>query len=92
MGSFSSSDLFAIIVGLVLGGLYLFKDSIFSPKVKEAPVPARTLEPSADSRDFVAKLKQTVRIQMSPTVFHLLICIYRKSVSPFSMEIGRAHV
>lgn len=62
MAALSSSDLFVIVVGVVLGGVYLFKDTLFAPKVKEAPIAVRSAESSSDSRDFVAKLKETVSV------------------------------
>jgi hypothetical protein len=71
MSSWSRSDLFVVIIGLIVGGVYLFKDILFSEKVKEAPAPVKTSEPSADATDFVAKLKQTVSIRLFHTGLRL---------------------
>jgi len=71
MTSLSTSDLFVIALGLLLGTIYLFKDKLFAPKVKEVPFrlgsKTNTLGSTSasdvgiDPRDFVAKLQQMVK-------------------------------
>lgn len=58
----SSSDVVILALGVVLAGLYLFKDSIFSSKSSSGPiVPSKALaNGSGNPRDFVAKIKEAV--------------------------------
>ncbi len=63
MAGFSSSDTVVLGVGVVIAGLYLFKDAIFAPsKSKSVPVPTSKSQAngSGNPRDFVAKMKETV--------------------------------
>ncbi|KLO17258.1 riboflavin synthase domain-like protein [Schizopora paradoxa] len=62
MAGFSSSDTVVLGVGVILAGLYLFKDAIFAPsKSKSVPVPTSKSQAngSGNPRDFVAKMKET---------------------------------
>lgn len=63
----SASDVVILGLGVVLAGLYLFKDQIFSSKASKVPVvPSKSAaNGGGNPRDFVAKMKETVR----PTAF-----------------------
>ncbi|KAI9568389.1 hypothetical protein HD554DRAFT_2205066 [Boletus coccyginus] len=55
----SSSDVAILTVGVVLAGVYLFRDQIFSSKEKVVPAaPTKTSNGHSNPRDFVAKLKE----------------------------------
>ena len=60
-----SSDLFVLLVGVVAAALYLFRESIFTSNAaaKAAPVPSKSIASgSGNPRDFVAKMKEGVRV------------------------------
>lgn len=66
----SSSDFVVLGVGVILAALYLFKDSIFpSSKSKFAPSTTSKVvsNGSGNPRDFVAKMKEGVRLYALPT-------------------------
>jgi len=57
----SSSDVAILTVGVVLAGVYLFRDQIFTSKEKVVPAaPTKTPNGHSNPRDFVAKLKEGV--------------------------------
>ncbi|KAF7346044.1 NADPH--cytochrome P450 reductase [Mycena sanguinolenta] len=60
MASTSSSDVIVLGLGVVLAGLYLFREQIFSgsSKPKVAPVPMKAANGSGNPRDFIAKMKE----------------------------------
>ena len=62
----SSSDVVILGLGIVLAGLYLFKDSIFPSKSSSVPVvPSKAIaNGSGNPRDFVAKMKEAVRVRL----------------------------
>ena len=66
----SSSDVFILVLGVVLAAAYLFKDQIFAAsKSSSAPVPAaKQANGGGNPRDFIAKMKEGV----SPTSRALL--------------------
>lgn len=59
----SSSDVVVLGLGVVLAGLYLFKDQLFAAsKPKIAPVANKSAaNGSGNPRDFIAKMKEGVR-------------------------------
>ncbi|KAJ7600434.1 putative cytochrome P450 oxidoreductase [Mycena floridula] len=59
MTSSSSSDVVVLAVGLVLAGLYLFRDQLFAAaKPKTVPIPSKVANGSGNPRDFIAKMKE----------------------------------
>lgn len=61
----SSSDIFILALGVVLAALYLFRDQLFAAS-KPTSVPVSQTKASNGSgnpRDFVAKMKETVRVR-----------------------------
>lgn len=64
MASTSSSDIFILAIGVVLAALYLFRDQLFAAsKPKVAPVVAnKATNGSGNPRDFIAKMKEGVRL------------------------------
>lgn len=77
MAAISSSDLVVIVLGLVLATLYLFKDTLFAAKTKDTSIAGGKFsgqggaaDAAVDSRDFVAKLKATVRAFFTTTLFY----------------------
>lgn len=57
----STSDVAIVTVGVVLAGVYLFRDQIFSSKQKVVPAaPTKNLNGHSNPRDFVAKMKEGV--------------------------------
>ena len=63
MASSSSSDVIILGLGVVLAGVYLFRDTLFAAaKPKAAPaVSAKVANGSGNPRDFIAKMKEGVR-------------------------------
>ncbi|KAJ6466419.1 putative cytochrome P450 oxidoreductase [Mycena sanguinolenta] len=61
MASTSSSDVIVLGLGVVLAGLYLFREQIFSgsSKPKVAPVPTKAANGSGNPRDFITKMKES---------------------------------
>ncbi|KAJ7695704.1 hypothetical protein B0H17DRAFT_1055278 [Mycena rosella] len=59
MASSSSSDVVILGLGVVLAGLYLFRDQLFSAsKPKVAPPTTKAANGSGNPRDFIAKMKE----------------------------------
>ncbi|KAF8333467.1 uncharacterized protein EI90DRAFT_2916594 [Cantharellus anzutake] len=58
MASLSTSDILVVALGLVLGTLYLYKDSLFSSKSIDGGFKLPNGNAAIDPRDFVARLKQ----------------------------------
>jgi hypothetical protein len=57
----ATSDIVVAAVGVTAAGVYIFRDQIFGAgKPKAAAIAATSTASSADSRDFVAKLKAAV--------------------------------
>ncbi|KAJ7729704.1 putative cytochrome P450 oxidoreductase [Mycena maculata] len=55
----SSSDVVILGLGVVLAGLYLFRDQLFAPsKPKVAPAPTKAANGSGNPRDFITKMKE----------------------------------
>lgn len=71
----SSSDVAILGVGVVLAGLYLFRDQLFAAKPATRSLPisggAKTQNGSGNPRDFIAKMKDGVRPLYSST--HILL-------------------
>lgn len=58
----SSSDVFILLLGVVLAALYLFRDQLFAAaKPKAVSLPSKLNDGDGNPRDFVAKMKQGVR-------------------------------
>ncbi|KAK0464309.1 putative cytochrome P450 oxidoreductase [Desarmillaria tabescens] len=58
MSSTSSSDVFILVIGVVLAAAYLFRDQLFAvAKPKKVVVPTSTQAGDVNPRDFAAKMK-----------------------------------
>lgn len=66
MAATSSSDVVILGLGVIIAALYLFKDSIFSSKAKSVPVTTSkaVANGGGNPRDFVAKMKEGVSVQL----------------------------
>ncbi|SJL07695.1 probable NADPH--cytochrome P450 reductase [Armillaria ostoyae] len=58
MSSTSSSDVFILVIGVVLAAAYLFRDQLFAvAKPKKVVVPTASQDGDVNPRDFAAKMK-----------------------------------
>jgi NADPH-ferrihemoprotein reductase len=57
----SSSDVFILVLGVVLAALYLFRDQLFATaKPKAVSLPSKLNDSDGNPRDFVEKMKRGV--------------------------------
>jgi hypothetical protein len=64
MASSSSSDVIILGLGVALAALYLFRDQLFAAaKPKAVPLPTKVANGSGNPRDFIAKMKEGVRLK-----------------------------
>jgi NADPH-ferrihemoprotein reductase len=57
----SSSDIFVLVIGVVVAALYLFRDQIFvASKQKTVAPPTKAANGTGNPRDFIAKMKEGV--------------------------------
>jgi NADPH-ferrihemoprotein reductase len=57
----ATTDIVVAAVGITAAGAYIFREQLFSAKPKAAAAAISTADADESSRDFVAKLKSTVR-------------------------------
>jgi NADPH-ferrihemoprotein reductase len=62
----SSSDVYILSIGIVLAALYLFRDQLFSASKPKTipPAASKHANGSANPRDFIAKMKEAVSIDL----------------------------
>lgn len=94
MGIASTSDVVVLSLGVVLAGLYLFREQIFSsskPKTSIPVGPKGGANGFANSRDFVEKLKAGVRTHGITYTLTLMpyypLC--RRSALSYSTDLKR---
>jgi len=82
----TSPDALVLFLGIVLAGLYLFRDQVFSSssKPKTTTLPVKEANGHGNPRDFVAKMKAGVRHFLLP-ISHVFIFRFRKSALLSSM-------
>lgn len=59
------SEYIVIVAGIVLAGGYFFRDSLFGESKSTQHEPPQVNTGGGDSRDFVSKMKDTVRTTLS---------------------------